>query len=190
MAPSTLDLVDRVLFIVGIAASTEVIMRGAAWGFPLADLVWWLAVLMLCEGSVATLIASILGTPGCEIGVWSEWLARMCGEDSETHTTLASLVSRRRLDASEAVDTPDDQVGALGPETSPACSVMFDRMPATAQAPLRLVACTCAGCADSGLRRKYRGLVLAIPPRSGCLRREWPSLRLGEYPTSLTRIRR
>jgi len=85
-----------------VAALIGVFTRGAAWGFPLADLVWWFDVLMLSEGLVATLLAIVLGTPGCEIGVWSELLARARGRDFETHVGLSCIVGLHWLDAWEA----------------------------------------------------------------------------------------
>lgn len=87
---------------VAVAALIGLGTRGAAWGFPLADLVWWFDVLMLCEGLVATLLAIILGTPGCEISVWPDLLARARGGDSETHIGLACIVGLHLLDAWEA----------------------------------------------------------------------------------------
>ena len=88
--------------VVVIAALIGLATRGAVWGFPLADLVWWFDVLMLSEGLVATLVAIILGTPGCEIGVWSELVARRRGGDSEIHVGLACIVGLHLLDAWEA----------------------------------------------------------------------------------------
>ena len=85
-----------------IAALIGLATRGAAWGFPLADLVWWFDVVMLSEGLVATLLAIILGTPGCEIGVWAELVARRRGRDSEVHIGLACIVGLHLLDAWEA----------------------------------------------------------------------------------------
>src|SRR5258708_5962798 len=87
---------------VAIAGLIGVLTRGMAWGFPLADLVWWFDVLMLSEGLVATVAAIILGTPGCEIGVWSELLARARGRDFEAETGLACVVGLHWLDAWEA----------------------------------------------------------------------------------------
>jgi hypothetical protein len=87
---------------VAVAALIGLGTQGAAWGFPLADLVWWFDVLMLSEGLVATLLAIILGTPGCEIGVWPDLLARARGGDSETHVGLACIVGLHLLDTWEA----------------------------------------------------------------------------------------
>lgn len=85
-----------------IAALIGLATRGAAWGFPLADVVWWFDVVMLSEGLVATVLAIILGTPGCEIGVWSELVARRRGRDSEMHVGLACIIGLHLLDAWEA----------------------------------------------------------------------------------------
>jgi hypothetical protein len=87
---------------IAVAALIGLGTQGAAWGFPLADLVWWFDVLMLSEGLVALLLAVALGTPGCEIGVWSELLARARGGESETHVGLACVVGLHLLDAWEA----------------------------------------------------------------------------------------
>ena len=54
------------------AAVVGAVRSGAVWGSPLSDLVWLLDVAMLTETIVALLIAVVLGTPGCEIGVWAE----------------------------------------------------------------------------------------------------------------------
>ena len=87
---------------VAVAALIGLFTRGAAWGFPLADLVWWFDVVMLSEGLLATLLALILGTPGCEIGVWSELLARARGRDFETQVGLSCVVGLHWLDSWEA----------------------------------------------------------------------------------------
>jgi hypothetical protein len=88
--------------VVAIAALIGLLTRGAAWGFPLADLVWLFDVVMLAEGLAATLLAIFLGTPGCEIGVWSELLARARGRDFETQVGLSCVVGLHWLDAWEA----------------------------------------------------------------------------------------
>ena len=94
--------VAAALSAVVIAALVGLATRGAAWGFPLADLVWWFDVLMLSEGFVAIVLAIILGTPGCEIGVWPELVARRRGGDSEMHVGLAGIIGLHLLDAWEA----------------------------------------------------------------------------------------
>lgn len=75
---------------------------GAVWGFPLADLVWWFDVLMLLQIIVALLIAIVLGTPGCELGVWPALAARARGTDSEPVAGLACIVGLHLIDTWEA----------------------------------------------------------------------------------------
>jgi hypothetical protein len=72
------------------------------WGFPLADLVWAFDVLMLSETIVALLLAVALGTPGCEIGVWPELIARTRGGRAAPAAGLACIVGLHFVDASEA----------------------------------------------------------------------------------------
>jgi hypothetical protein len=62
-----------------VAALVGELHAGAVWGSPLSDLVWTLDVTMLLETIVALSIAVVLGTPGCEIGVWAELAARLRG---------------------------------------------------------------------------------------------------------------
>ena len=62
--------------VAAVAALTGEVGAGAVWGSPLSDLVWALDVAMLVETIVALLLAVVLGTPGCEIGVWLELAAR------------------------------------------------------------------------------------------------------------------
>ena len=75
---------------------------GAVWGFPLADLVWAFDVLMLSQTIVALLLAVALGTPGCEVGVWPELIARRRGERLPSSAEPACLVGLQLLDAWEA----------------------------------------------------------------------------------------
>ena len=85
-----------------VAGGIGLIARGAFWGFPLADLVWWFDVVMLSEQVVATLLSIALGTPGCEIGVWPALIARSRGEAPSTESGLACIVGLHLLDAWEA----------------------------------------------------------------------------------------
>jgi hypothetical protein len=62
-----------------VAAFVGAVQAGAVWGSPLSDLVWALDVAMLAQTIVALLIAVMLGTPGCEIGVWADIAARLRG---------------------------------------------------------------------------------------------------------------
>jgi hypothetical protein len=62
---------------VAVAAAVGGVHAGAVWGSPLSDLVWTLDVAMLLETIVALLLAVVLGTRGCEIGVWADIAARL-----------------------------------------------------------------------------------------------------------------
>src|SRR5215472_6641298 len=46
-----------------IAAAIGQLSRGAVWGFPLADLVWWFDVVLLVEGLVASFLAAVIAMP-------------------------------------------------------------------------------------------------------------------------------
>lgn len=89
------------LLVVAIAGEVGTVTQGAFWGFPLADLVWWFDVLMLVEQIAATLLATALGTPGCEMGVWAELLARKRGDVATTEQGLACVVGLHLIDAWE-----------------------------------------------------------------------------------------
>jgi len=87
---------------VAVAAVIGLVTQGSAWGFPLADLVWWFDVLMLIEGLVATLLAIALGTPGCEIGVWPELLMQAGWGTARPEEGLACIVGLHLIDRWEA----------------------------------------------------------------------------------------
>ncbi len=77
--PATRWQLGAIAVLVGstlVAAVIGQLSAGAVWGFPLADLVWAFDVVMLIETTVALAIAIVLGTPGCEIGVWGELMGR------------------------------------------------------------------------------------------------------------------
>jgi hypothetical protein len=85
-----------------VAGLVGMVLSGAFWGFPLADLVWYFDVLVLVEQVAATLLAVALGTPGCEIGVWADLLARARGGPASPSEGLACIVGLHALDAWEA----------------------------------------------------------------------------------------
>lgn len=87
---------------VAIAAEIGKLTQGSYWGFPLADLVWWFDVSVLVEQVAATLLAIALGTPGCEIGVWADLLARNRSGPSTPEAGLACIVGLHLVDAWEA----------------------------------------------------------------------------------------
>jgi hypothetical protein len=78
------------------------VTRGAFWGFPLADLVWWFDVLIVVEQIGAIVLAIALGTPGCEIGVWSHLIAKLGRGTPRSEDTLACIVGLHLIDAWEA----------------------------------------------------------------------------------------
>jgi hypothetical protein len=81
-----------------IAGLVGQFVYGAAWGFPLADLVWWFDVAILAEQVVALILAIVLGTPGCEIGVWAELIARRRGTRSSAIDGLGCMIGLHLLD--------------------------------------------------------------------------------------------
>ena len=87
---------------VAVAGVIGLATQGSAWGFPLADLVWWFDVLMLIEGFVATLLAIALATPGCEIGVWPELLMHAGWGTAKSEEGLACIVGLHLIDRWEA----------------------------------------------------------------------------------------
>lgn len=95
----------RIAAVVGLfgavvfATAVGLVLRGAVWGFPLADLVWWLDTAYLVQLAPAFGLAALLGTPGCEQGVWRELLGR---RGSGGYTPLACVIGLHALDAWEA----------------------------------------------------------------------------------------
>ena len=61
------------------AALVGELHAGAVWGSPFSDLVWTLDATMLLDTIAALLMAVVLGTRGCEIGVWAVIAARLRG---------------------------------------------------------------------------------------------------------------
>lgn len=86
---------------VASAAVIGVASEGAVWGFPLADLVWSFDVLNLVQLTAAEVLAVALGTPGCEIGVWSELLAGAGRGTARSEDVLACIVGLHLVDAWE-----------------------------------------------------------------------------------------
>jgi len=74
----------------------------SVWGFPLADVVWTFDVLVLTAELVAFVLAIALGTPGCEIRVWGELIARARGEPPPRTDVLACIVGLHLIDGWES----------------------------------------------------------------------------------------
>jgi hypothetical protein len=84
------------------AAVTAQVASGAIWASPFSDLVWAFDVAMLIETIVALLLAVVLGTPGCEVGVWSELIGRLRGPDAALPSRPTCIVGLHQLDEWEA----------------------------------------------------------------------------------------
>ena len=67
-------------------------------GYPLADSVWVFDVTMLSSEVVAFALAALRGTPGCEIGVWSELIGRAGGRAPAAGDGLACIVGLHFVD--------------------------------------------------------------------------------------------
>jgi hypothetical protein len=73
------------------AALAGEVQAGAVWGSPLSDLVWALDVAMLLETIVALALAVVLGTRGCEIGVWADIATRLRGRPASPPLCIVGL---------------------------------------------------------------------------------------------------
>jgi hypothetical protein len=94
-------LIGLALVLAG-AAVTARIASGSVWASPLSDVVWGFDAVMLVETIVALLLAIALGTPGCEIGVWPELIARLRGSDAAVPTRPICILGLHHLDEWEA----------------------------------------------------------------------------------------
>jgi hypothetical protein len=77
------------------AAIAGEVRVGAVWGTPLSDLVWAFDIAMLLQTIVALLVAVVLGTRGCEIGVWADIASRLRGRPASPPLCIVGL---RHLD--------------------------------------------------------------------------------------------
>jgi hypothetical protein len=77
--------------VVVVATAIGLLLHGTPWGFPLADVWWWFNTVMLAQIAVAFALATWVGTPGCEQGVWRELIGRPQGEGSGVYACLAGL---------------------------------------------------------------------------------------------------
>lgn len=94
--------VVAVALTVAAASALGQAIYGAVWGFPLADLVWYFDVFMLVVQLVAFILAAALGTPGCEVGVWTELIGRGQGERVARTEGLTCIVGIHLIDRWEA----------------------------------------------------------------------------------------
>ena len=83
------------LVVLGAAAALAAVVgevrAGAVWGSPLSDLVSTLDAAMLLQTIVALLLAVVLGTRGCEIGVWADIAARLRGRPASPPLCIIGL---------------------------------------------------------------------------------------------------
>ncbi len=77
--------------VVVVAAAIGLLLHGTPWGFPLADLWWWFNTVMLTQIAVAFALATWVGTPGCEQGVWRELIGRPRRERSGVYACIVGL---------------------------------------------------------------------------------------------------
>jgi hypothetical protein len=87
---------------VGVAGAVGYVRYGSLWGFPLADLVWYFDVVLLVAELAAFSLAVILGTPGCEIGVWPELISRARGRTAGRTQGLPCIIGIHLVDRWEA----------------------------------------------------------------------------------------
>ncbi|MGH3952308.1 MAG: hypothetical protein ACRDSE_24870 [Pseudonocardiaceae bacterium] len=81
--------------VVVVTAAIGLLLHDTPWGFPLADVWWWFNTVMLTQIAVAFALATWVGTPGCEQGVWRELIGRSRQERSGVY---ACIVGLHRLD--------------------------------------------------------------------------------------------
>ena len=102
MAVAGLLGIGAVAAVIGQAAS------GVVWGFPLADLVWWFDVVMLALGFASAVLAVVLGTPGCEMGVLQDLVACLRRRPSSADAAPC-VVGLHALDAWEHRQPPSSR---------------------------------------------------------------------------------
>ena len=94
--------ISVLIVIAAAAGAIGQLTRGAVWGYPLADAVWVFDVAMAGQELAAFVLAILLGTPGCEIGVWSAIIARIRGGVASPPRVLACVVGLDWIDRWEA----------------------------------------------------------------------------------------
>lgn len=95
--------------VLGLAGALGYFRYGSVWGFPLADLVRYFDVFVLAAEFTAFILAVVLGTPGCEIGVWPEMISRARQEKAGQTQGLACIVGLHLIDQLEAQRHHQDQ---------------------------------------------------------------------------------
>lgn len=95
---SVVAIAGTVLVAGAVGAATS----GAVWGFPLADLVWYFDVVVLAAQFAAFVLAVVVGTPGCELNVFPELIARVRRETTARTEGLACIIGLDQIDRWEA----------------------------------------------------------------------------------------
>jgi hypothetical protein len=124
----------RILASLGLAMAIAVTaaagqrVSGRVWGYPLADVVWWFDVAILGETIVALALAIVLGTPGCEIGVWTELIYRARGERTRAARWVLCLVGLNFVEEWEARrrEQPDEEAPGKTGEAADSFAVRGD----------------------------------------------------------------
>lgn len=83
------------------SAAVALVLAGAIWAAPLTWLVWGVDLGVLVVVVLALLMAVVIGTPGCEIGVFRELLRRLRGE-ADGGEALFCVAGLHQIDAWEA----------------------------------------------------------------------------------------
>jgi hypothetical protein len=81
----------RALAVLAAGAAIAWIASDSVWASPFTDLVWGFDALMLVQTIVALVFAVVLGTPGCEVGVWPELIARLRGRAPASTKPICGL---------------------------------------------------------------------------------------------------
>jgi hypothetical protein len=81
---------------------TAWIPSGGVWASPFTDLVWGFDALMLVETIVALMVAIVIGTPACEVGVWPELIGRLGGADAAALPRPICVIGLHFVDEWEA----------------------------------------------------------------------------------------
>jgi hypothetical protein len=114
--PAQIAVLAGALGCVVLAGMVGQIGYGSTWGFPLADLVWWFDVVMLVVELIATALAIVLGTPGCELGVVAELIEISGTSTPPSATAPPCIIGLHALDEWEhRLSPPEVKSSSRGP---------------------------------------------------------------------------
>ncbi|MGH3646446.1 MAG: hypothetical protein ACRDTM_04625 [Micromonosporaceae bacterium] len=83
------------------AAGLAIVMEGSLWAPPLSWLAWGLDIGLVALVSALLLTATVVGTPGCEVGVLAELIGKLRRQAYRGEAVFC-LVGLHKLDAWEA----------------------------------------------------------------------------------------